>query len=204
MTDHDNTVDAAPMPAAPMSADVVSWQPPRYWRCDTLTSGHELPPLFALVGAAGGVGTTTLARMWGPAADSETRWPAHPETTQWCVLVARLSMAGIDDAAARLRDDVRPEGLDVFGIVWTPPRPGRIPKEVHRYASTVGELVDHCWRVAWIEDLMLARRDALAPWLPGSLPDSKHTDLAAGPPLAVCTTGADIVDTVTHRYRRTT
>ncbi|MAU80849.1 MAG: hypothetical protein CME34_03060 [Gordonia sp.] len=194
MTDHDNTV------AAPMPPDVVAW--PREWRCDPLTSGHDLPPLFALVGASGGVGTTTLARMWGPAADSDTRWPANPETTQWCVLVARLSMAGIDDAAARLRGDAGPEGLDVFGIVWTPPRPGRIPKEVNRYAATIGELVDHCWWVPWIEELMLARRDAIAPWLPTSpLPDKKHSNLAAGPPLTVCTTGADIVATVTTRYR---
>lgn len=197
MTDHDETVTAE------VQRGAQPWQPPHYWRLDALSSGHALPPLFALVGASGGVGVTTLAQMWGPAADSDTRWPAHLETTQWCVLVARMSMAGIDDAARRLREDARPEGLDVFGIVWTLPRPGRIPKEVNRYAQTIGELVDHTWTVPWIEELMLARRSGIAPWLPSTpLPDKKHTDLAAGPPLSICTTGADIVDTVTTRYRR--
>ncbi|WP_299577454.1 DUF6668 family protein [uncultured Williamsia sp.] len=197
MTDHDETV------AAEVHPDAQGWRPPHYWRLDTVTSGHSKPPLFALVGASGGVGTTTLAQMWGPAADSDTCWPAHPETTQWCVLVARMSMAGIDDAAARLRDDEIPDGVDVFGIVWTLPRPGRIPKEVNRYAQTVGELVDHTWTVPWIEELMLARRGGIAAWLPSTpLPDKKHNDLAVGPPLSICTTGADIVTTVVTRYRR--
>ena len=197
MTEHEETVTAEVHP------DAQAWRPPLNWRLDPLTSGHRLPPLFALVGASGGVGVTSLAQMWGPAADSDTRWPAHSDTTQWCLLVARLSMAGIDDAAARLREDERPDGVDVFGIIWTPPRPGRIPKEVNRYATTVSELVEHSWSVPWIEELMLARRGGIAAWVPSTpLPDKKHSDLAVGPPLLICTTGADIVDTVTGRYRR--
>lgn len=196
MTDHDEAYTTHPDAEAAVAQ-------PTSWRTDELTSGHNLPPLFALVGAAGGVGTTTLAKMWAPAADSGQLWPANRRSTQWCVLVARLSMAGVDDAASRLRNDLVPEPVDVFGIIWTPPRPGRIPKEVHRYAATIGELVDHTWTLPWIDELVLARRDALAAWLPGTpLPDKKKsTDLAVGPPLSVCTVGADIVSTVTTRYR---
>ncbi|MDN2500626.1 hypothetical protein FHY52_28660, partial [Nocardia nova] len=62
------------------------------------------PPLFAVLGAHGGAGTSTLARWWAHAADTGPAWPGSRVTTQRVVVAARDCLPGLVAAADRLRE----------------------------------------------------------------------------------------------------
>lgn len=144
------------------------------WRYEPVTGERALPPLFGLLGAHGGAGASTLARMWAPAADLDGQWPAEPSTTQIVYVVARESLDGIRAAARLLRmvdQGNTPAGVFAAGLIGVAARPGRVPKEVRDYRETVCELLPHSqgkpcyYRIDWCEDLMTAP-DRLAVWDP--------------------------------------
>lgn len=157
------------------------------------------PPLFALLGAHGGSGAGTLARLWAPAVDADRRWPASTATTQRVIVVAREHMAGISAAATVLRQadsGAIPEGVEVHGLVTVAARPGKSPKDVLRYASTVSELVPSWWRVGWVDQLLSVLPTDLPTWEPGDevqLTRRSGTDLASVPG-AIAQTGLDIIN----------
>lgn len=140
------------------------------WRTDPLPVTGPYPPLFAVMGAHGFAGTSTLAQMWAPAADTGTSWPAHPGTTQLVLVCARATIAGIRAAAQVLRAAGRgeiPDGVQVCGLIVVAARPGSCPKEISRYAGTVAELVPHRYDVEWFEPLMCAPEPHRLPtWTP--------------------------------------
>lgn len=145
------------------------------WRREPLSVTGPYPPLFAVMGAHGFAGTTTIAQMWAPAADAGTSWPAHPHTTQLVLVCARASMTGLRRAAAVLRAaDQAPPGVAVCGLILIAARQGKTPKEVTRYAGTVAELVPHRYDIDWIEPLMTHADPARLPqWTPGNPPPGK-------------------------------
>lgn len=147
------------------------------WRREPLPVTGPYPPLFAVMGAHGFAGTTTIAQMWAPAADAGTSWPAHPGTTQLVLVCARATMTGLRRAAAVLRAaDQAPPGVVVCGLILTAARPGRTPKEISRYAGTVAELVPHRYDIGFIEPLIThADPTRLPQWTPGDPPPGKKT-----------------------------
>lgn len=145
------------------------------WRREPLPVTGAFPPLFAVMGAHGFAGTSTVARMWAPAADSGRSWPAHTGTTQLVLVCARASMSGLRHAAAVLRaTDHIPPGVVVCGLILIAARPKPPPKEIARYAGTVAELVPHRYDLGWIEPLMCHDDRAKLPqWSPGEPPAKK-------------------------------
>ncbi|MCK0515831.1 hypothetical protein [Williamsia sp. DF01-3] len=102
------------------------------WRRDPLPVTGPYPPLFAVMGAHGFAGTTTLAQMWAPAADTGTSWPAHRATTQLVIVAARATIAGIRAAAHVLRAAERGDILTGSRCAdsWSsPPDPATAPKK---------------------------------------------------------------------------
>lgn len=166
-------------PAHPTSATgptepVVGRREAGSWRREPVPATGELPPLFGLLGAHGGAGATTLARMWAPAADLDGQWPADRSTTQTVFVVARESLDGIRAAARLLRMDAAghtPPGVFVAGLLGIAARPGRVPKEIRDYRETVCELLPQSqgkpcyYRIDWCEELMTAPV-RLATWDP--------------------------------------
>ncbi|MGB6244610.1 DUF6668 family protein [Gordonia sp. (in: high G+C Gram-positive bacteria)] len=139
-------------------------------RSTPLPTLREFPPLFALVGAHGGSGATTLAAMWAPAADSERQWPASPASTQHVIVVAREHMAGIRAAAQMLRDAEAgriPAGIEIHGLLTVAAKPGKGSRPVLRYARTIAELAPNHWRIGWVEELLDLLPDELPVWFPG-------------------------------------
>ncbi|MEV0764807.1 hypothetical protein [Nocardia sp. NPDC050435] len=159
-----------------------------------ITGPH--PPLFAVLGAHGGAATSTLARWWGPAADSGLAWPAAPTTTQKVVVAARLCMPGLIAAAERLREwhaGLAPEGVVVVGLVLSAVRPGRVPAPVRRYREVVTGLADAVHTIGWHDELTSCELADLAEYLPFDSPPKRRAPITAAVPRDVHHAGAAII-----------
>ncbi|MEV3965878.1 hypothetical protein AB0M34_34275 [Nocardia sp. NPDC050193] len=139
-------------------------------RTTPLPTTGRYPPLFAVMGAHGGAGTSTLARWWAPAADTGDQWPGSDRTTQRVLLAARLCLPGLTAAADRLREwhaGLVPQEITVIGLVLTPVSGRRAPVTVRRYRATVAELVTPIYDIAWHDELACLEISDLAQFFPG-------------------------------------
>ncbi|WP_435592129.1 DUF6668 family protein [Nocardia sp. bgisy118] len=160
------------------------------------TGAH--PPLFAVLGAHGGAGTSTLARWWAPAADTGLAWPASPATTQRVLVAARLCMPGLTAAAERLREwhaGLAPDGVTVLGLVLSAARPGKVPAAVRRYRGVVAELAETVYEIGWHDELVVRELGELAQYIPFDPPPRRrrHALLSEAVPADVHTAGTQII-----------
>ncbi|MEV6140481.1 hypothetical protein AB0L63_31465 [Nocardia sp. NPDC051990] len=158
------------------------------------TGAH--PPLFAVLGAHGGAGTSTLARWWAPAADTGLAWPASPRSTQYVVVAARMCMPGLTAAAERLREwhaGLAPDGVQVIGLVLTAARPGRVPAVVRRYRAVVAGLVEHVYEIDWHDELVTSELTELAQYLPYDPAPPRRSRLREAVPTDVHRAGTHII-----------
>ncbi|WP_280202781.1 MULTISPECIES: hypothetical protein [Nocardia] len=163
------------------------------------------PPLFAVMGAHGGAGASTLARWWAPAADTGRAWPASPATTRYVLVAARLCMPGLTAAADRLREwhaGLAPDGVTVIGLVLTATRPGRVPSVVRGYRGVVADLVEYVYDIGWHDELLGCELDELAEFQPADPPPPRRTRLREAVPADVYDTGTRILNhlAVTHKH----
>ncbi len=209
--DGDHTAGDGVPADATQSADTTIEAPPTQRRAPTraepLPTTAAYPPLFAVLGAHGGAGASTLTRWWVHAADTGRAWPASAATTQRVVVAARECMPGLTAAADRLREwraHVTPPGVQVVGLVLIAPRPGDVPRTVRRYADTISELVDGIVaRIGWHEQLLGCELDDLAVYTPGDpvAPAARtrrrrRADLRETVPADVARTAAAITDAI--------
>ncbi|WP_084501249.1 hypothetical protein [Nocardia xishanensis] len=134
-----------------------------------LSTTGAYPPLFAVLGAHGGAGASTLARWWAPAADTGLAWPASPATTQRVLVAARLCMPGLTAAAERLREwhaGLAPDGVTIIGLALSAARPGKVPTAVRRYRGVVAELVGTVYEIGWHDELVVREIAELAQYTP--------------------------------------
>ncbi|WP_232839697.1 MULTISPECIES: DUF6668 family protein [Nocardia] len=170
-------------------------------------TGDPRPPLLWLLGAHGGAGVTTLARLLAPAADCARRWPAPAAgESPYVLVVARETAIGLAAADALLRQ--HHAGLagdsEVVGLVTVAARPGRMPAGIRRDRDLYSGLVEHLWRVEWHETWMLARHSDLPIWRPGD-PEpakSRRDDELATAPTDIRTLGVDLVEAITALHAR--
>ncbi|WP_078113936.1 DUF6668 family protein [Gordonia sp. IITR100] len=169
-------------------------------RTEPLPVTGEFPPLFALMGAHGGAGVSTLATMWAPAADTGRCWPTSPRTTRRVLVVAREHMSGIAAAADVLRaahEDTAPPGVQVCGLITVAAEPGRASKDVLRYARTVAELAPHSYRVPWVKALIPLLHRQLPTWRPADgvkATRASSDGVLASVPSAIAAVGQQICD----------
>ncbi|MEU6559256.1 hypothetical protein [Nocardia nova] len=153
------------------------------------------PPLFAVLGAHGGAGASTLARWWAHAADTGLAWPGSAATTQRVVVVARDCLPGLVAAADRLREwhaGLVPDGVTVVGLVVIAPRPGRVPAAVRRYRATISGLAAAVWSIAWHDELLTCELGDLAYYTPHDPPPPRRAHLSEAVPADVHRVGAAI------------
>ncbi|MVU77812.1 hypothetical protein GPX89_11220 [Nocardia sp. ET3-3] len=137
---------------------------------DRPVPGGGRAPLVWLLGVHGGAGTTTLAHVLAPAADSYRRWPGvFDRESPFVVLVARETIPGLTRAHDLLRQ--HHAGLagpsEVLGLITVAARPGRIPAEIRRYRDVVGSLAGQVWQLPWHEEWTLVEAEKLPVWSPG-------------------------------------
>lgn len=173
-------------------------------RSEPLTVNGRVQSQWAVMGAHGGAGASTLAQWWPQAIDTDGAWPGCPDTTQLVVLVSRSCMSGLVAAATRLREwhaQLAPPGVVVIGLVLMPSSPGRIPASVRRFRDIVAPLVAGLvYSIGWYDDLLalegreLARcvSDGTAP------PRRRHIDLTAVAPREACVAAAQITESITE------
>ncbi|WP_067859945.1 hypothetical protein [Nocardia shimofusensis] len=165
-------------------------------RTDPLPTTGAHPPLWAVLGAHGGAGTSTLARWWAPAADTGLSWPASPATTQLVLVAARLCMPGLTAAADRLREwhaGRAAPGVEVIGLVLTAARPGAVPAAVRRYRSVVTELVESVYEIGWHDELLATELTDLAEFTPFDPPPPRRARLRNAVPVDVYRAGTQIL-----------
>ncbi|MFI6041963.1 hypothetical protein ACIA8C_10030 [Nocardia sp. NPDC051321] len=172
-----------------------------------LPTTAEHPPLFAVLGAHGGAGASTLARWWAPAADTGLAWPASPRTTQRVLVAARLCMPGLTAAAERLREwhaGYAPDGVTVIGLVLTAARPGTVPAAVRRYRSVVAELTDDVYYIGWHDELVVLDLAEIARYSPfDPAPARRKSRLTEAVPLDVHRAGAHIISRLAASHAAT-
>lgn len=160
VTDPEPTEPSAPAPAAAVSAEVPLTGP------DSPQRGITAPPHSAQlpvqdwaasaplwwVGAHGGAGESTLARLepaW-PAADHA--WPRTPGIAkERVVLVARTHLAGLtaaQNAASQWAAGLVPS-VDLVGLVLVADAPGRLPRPLREFAHVVSGGVPRVWHLPW-------------------------------------------------------
>lgn len=156
-------------------------------------------PAVWLLGAHGGAGTSTLARVLAPAAECDGRWPApFPAESPFVILIARETVPGLVKAQDLLRQHAA--GLAgssrVLGLVTVADRPtGRMPTAVRQTRDIAAALVEHAWRLGWIESYPrtadLAHLPAWSPRDPAPTDkNARHNE----PPREVVTLGVAIQD----------
>ncbi|MFE3228573.1 hypothetical protein [Nocardia sp. NPDC059228] len=165
-------------------------------RLAPLPTTGPYPPLFAVLGAHGGAGASTLAHWWAHSADSGVAWPASARTTQRVIVAARDCIPGLAAAADRLREwhaGLAPAGVTVLGLVVTAARPGRVPAAVRRYRRIVEDLVDGAiWSIEWHEELIVCELDELAQFAPTDPPPPRRAHLTTAVPIDVHRAGTAI------------
>jgi hypothetical protein len=108
-----------------------------------------------LVGAHGGAGCSTLARLSG-LEDGGRAWPASSGKANAVVIVARTHAHGLEaarDAAMRYYAG-QIGGVALMGLVLVADAPGRrLPGVLASAADLVAGAYPACWRVGWVERL---------------------------------------------------
>ncbi|MBB5916876.1 hypothetical protein BJY24_005788 [Nocardia transvalensis] len=195
MTSHTSALHAIDTPSDPphrWEPDTIAAPAPQRRapvRTQPLPTTGPYPPLFAVLGAHGGAGTSTLAQWWAHAADTGPAWPANPATTQRVVIAARDCLPGLTAAADRLREwhaGLAPDGVTVLGLVLTAVRPGRVPATVRRYRRTVADLVDDAvWAIGWHDALLVHDLTDLARYTPADPSPPRRAPLTDAVPADV-------------------
>ncbi|MGO3649998.1 DUF6668 family protein [Agrococcus casei] len=104
------------------------------------------------VGAHGGAGETTLARLEPSWTAAEHAWPRTPGISkERVVLVARTHLAGLtaaQNAAQQWASGLVP-GVDLIGLVLIADAPGRLPRALREFAHVVSGGVPRVWHLPW-------------------------------------------------------
>jgi hypothetical protein len=152
---------------------------------------------FSIVGAHGGAGTTTVARLLG-AADAGRTWP-DPDQSDLPLrvfLAARTSAAELMAASQALAGYCaadHPEGPFLDGFVLVPDAPGHLPKDLNRRIAILASAT-MVYRLPWVRSWRLCEippdQEMAARLAPGLLQFAERAALAAvpaPPPLRGCT-----------------
>jgi hypothetical protein len=110
-----------------------------------------------LVGAHGGAGESSLARLVHGWAAAERSWPASasPEGACPCVLVARTHAYGLRAAQTALRQwasGALGDHTRLLGLVLMPDAPGRLPRPLRELSAHVAGGAPRSWHFPWIEE----------------------------------------------------
>jgi hypothetical protein len=119
---------------------------------------HKKPPEIAVVGAHGGAGTSTVARLLN-ATDAGRIWPDSDEQdgTIHVILTARTNAVGLMGASQALAAYFaggHPEGPCLAGFVLVPDTPGRLPKDLNRRIAILASAT-MVYRLPWVRSWRL-------------------------------------------------
>ena len=143
---------------------------------------------FALLGAHGGAGVTSLLRagLDELAVDANRCWPqAGP-----VLLVARTSTSGLEwarDLARQHASGRAGADVELLGLVLVPDAPGRLPARTAALRDLVRGAFGRTWQLPWLEEWRVAGADEPLPRHPdirhlsaelARIPHRRHTRFA--------------------------
>lgn len=161
MRGQTEVLQGPPMPAPePMRAEPAPaepWPTPLHGNGAAPRNGTLSEDGIGWIGAHGGAGTTTLARLIG-GTDIGCRWPdtdlAEPSRA---LLVGRTNLDGLRAVSRALRvlkEGRHPAGLRLIGVVLMADAPGRLPDALISRVRVVRTIAP-VYRVPWIEALRI-------------------------------------------------
>lgn len=105
-----------------------------------------------VIGAHGGAGESTVARLGRGWVAADHTWPDLPDNPG-CLLVARTHVRGLKAAQAALQQwaggHIPP--MNLLGLVLIADAPGRLSPALRDLARHVEGGAPRCWRIAWSE-----------------------------------------------------
>lgn len=149
---------SVPIPPPPAVAAARPWAPGvdgLAVRRHIRRSAVDGAPLLWIVGAHGGAGTSTWARILG-VGDAGASWPQHVNPTRLLriVVCCRSTAAGLraaQDVAIEWASGALPGQL--VGLVVGADAPGRLPRELRDQLQITSGAFPHCafvpWQVQW-------------------------------------------------------
>ncbi|MBY6537672.1 hypothetical protein HQ325_03205 [Rhodococcus sp. BP-349] len=160
----DDTSGSAPVVPAGLRIPPIDRQAPVHTEP---VAGVGRAPVMWLLGAHGGAGVSTLARVWAPAADAHGGWPAH-DRYRSVIVVARTHRTGLAAAHDLLLQSAAglTGGCTVLGLALVPDAPGKLPKTLRRSADVVASAAPAVWHLPWVPDLRVHTYSDLAVWSP--------------------------------------
>jgi len=113
------------------------------------------------VGAHGGAGETTLARLAFGTVAAEHSWPmpAAAGIQSRVILVARTNYAGLTAAQRAAREwasGALGDAIRLEGLVLVADQPGKLPKELRELAHLVCGGVPRSWELPWVAEWRVA------------------------------------------------
>ncbi|MFF0494338.1 hypothetical protein ACFYTQ_35420 [Nocardia sp. NPDC004068] len=177
--------------APPLDRRLPVWESP-------VRHNQRRAPAVWLLGAHGGAGVSTLARMLAPAGDCGRRWPAGlAGESPYVVIVARETIEGLSRAHDLLRQfhcGLAGRNTVLLGLITSAHQGGRQPKPIRRYLEVIWDLVPESgrWRVEWQGDWPLTEIKDLPTWTPGDARPAKGAD----PLASVRSLGESLLDTI--------
>jgi hypothetical protein len=154
----------------------------------TAYASHVRRVEISVVGAHGGAGTSTVARLLN-ATDSARFWPDPDEQGDAIrvVLAARTNAVGLMAASQALAGyyaNSHPEGPYLAGFVLVPDAPGRLPKDLNRRIAILASAT-MVYQLPWVRSWRLCEiapdKETAARLAPGLLQFTEQAALAAVP-----------------------
>lgn len=138
------------------------------------TSRGPAPVVWA-VGARGGAGATTLARVCVPFGDAKGVWPAE-DKFPFCVVVCRSTRTGLDAAQSAVlqAENGNAGGCTVLGIVIVADVPGKIPKVLTQRERVLEDLTK-VWCVPYLAGFCEHDPSDLTVWNPTDQSDDESS-----------------------------
>lgn len=184
-----STTHAEPVTAGPAlspAPDSVS-PPPRHWQLPVHTQPpappppQAAPPRWWWLGAHGGAGVSTLARLVPGGGDALRAWP-NPElpAAASVVLVCRSNQHGMTAAAHAVRQWLAGAcpPVALWGVVIVADAPGRLPRALTAQRRRLAGTVPRTHVVPWVDQWRA--HEPAAETAPKALA-RLGTDLASGP-----------------------
>ncbi|MFE6303640.1 DUF6668 family protein [Nocardiopsis sp. NPDC057823] len=108
------------------------------------------------VGAHGGSGESTFAKLLPGSVESQHTWPQSATPLPGgipVVLMARTNLSGLESARNALTQwaSGTVPGIQLLGLALVSDAPGKLPKPLKDFAHLVGGGAPRVWRVPWME-----------------------------------------------------
>lgn len=134
------------------------------------TVHSELPPLFWILPAHGGAGSTTLAQQISCAAESHGILPEDNTVSPYVLVVCSDTMQQLEYAHSLLMDILNSDNqyVHILGLCIIARQKKRRSIAIDDRIYSCSDLISHIWKIRWVEDYTRMLTRELPQWYPSA------------------------------------